>query len=116
MVVVDDIRPFVDCLESYFVKRSFSEIIIETPYLTESVNSVLSDFTGIISISGTYGGSIYFTASKDFLEKMIAAHGQSTFTDDLIRDMVGEITNTLSGNSRKELGSNFVISVPSIME
>ena len=115
MVVVDDIKPFVDCLENYFVKRSFSEVKIETPYLTDSVNTVLSDYTGVIAISGAYSGNIYFTAPKTFLEKMIAMHGQSTFSDSLTRDMVGEITNTLSGNTRKELGSGFIISVPDVI-
>jgi chemotaxis protein CheX len=30
----------------------------------------------------------------------------------LIRDLVGEIANTLSGNAREEFGRDFLISVP----
>ncbi len=116
MVAVNDIKPFVECLENYFTKRSLNDPVVETPYLTDSVNDVLFDYTGVISISGAYQGNIYFTAPKPFLEKLIEAHGQSDFSDSLTRDMVGEVTNTLSGNSRKELGSDFVISVPSILD
>lgn len=116
MVAVDDIKPFIDCLENYFIKRSFNELAIETPYLTDSVNSVLSDYTGIIAITGEYSGNVYFTASRSFLERLITAHGQSDFSEKLTRDMVGEITNTLSGNSRKKLGSRFEISVPDVIE
>jgi len=114
-MVVGNIKTFIECLESYFSKKSDKEIVVETPFLTNSVNSVLLDFTGIISISGSYSGNVYFTAPGVFLEKLILAHGQHDFSEHLKKDVVGEITNTLSGNSRKDLGGNFIISVPKVV-
>lgn len=112
---LNDIEVFISCLEQYFSKKSDDKIIVETPFLTETINHILLDFTGLISISGAYSGYIYFTAPHVFLEKLILAHGQQDFNDRLKQDVVGEITNTLSGNSRKNLGSDFVISVPKFM-
>ena len=49
------------------------------------------------------------------MQNIIIAHGQDDFSTELLEDVIGEITNTLSGNSRKELGSHFVISVPQVV-
>jgi len=115
MVFASNIETFIECLQKYFSKKSDSQIIVETPYLTNSINNILLDFTGIISISGAYCGNVYFTAPAKFLEKLILSHGQYDFSERLKKDVVGEITNTLSGNSRKGLGSGFVISVPKVV-
>ena len=32
-----------------------------------------------------------------------------------LRDLVGEVANTLSGNARKDFGRNFIISTPSVV-
>jgi chemotaxis protein CheX len=32
-----------------------------------------------------------------------------------MRDLVGEVANTISGNARKDFGRDFVISVPSVL-
>lgn len=114
-MVEKEIEVFIECIENYFSKRSDEKIIIEAPFLTKSLKKTLSDYTGIISISGAYKGNIYFTAPQDFVKRLIVAHGQDDFSDDLMQDTVGEVTNTLSGNARRDLGSDFVISVPNVM-
>lgn len=114
-MVEAQIEIFIQCIEKYFSKRSEEKLVIETPYLTDNITRILSDFTGIIAISGAYKGCIYFTAPKEFLEQVIIAHGQHTFSINLLEDAIGEIANTLSGNSRKTLGSHFVISVPQVV-
>jgi chemotaxis protein CheX len=114
-MVAAEIDVFIQCVEKYFSKRSSEKIVVETPYLTDNITRVLSDFTGIISISGAYRGCVYFTAPTGFLQEVILAHGQNNFNVELLEDAIGEIANTLSGNSRKSLGSNFVISVPQVI-
>jgi len=32
-----------------------------------------------------------------------------------MRDLVGEVANTISGNARRDFGRDFVISVPSVL-
>ena len=111
----DEISLFINCLDHYFTKRSPEKVVIESPYLTESVVEKLLDFTGSIGISGQYTGNIFFTASDIFLENLMRAHGQSQCDPSLKQDLIGEVVNTLSGNSRKHLGSNFVISIPQMV-
>lgn len=114
-MVSDEIDIFIRCIETYFEKRSEDKVVIETPYLTSSIARILLDLTGVISISGAYRGDIYFTAPKEFLENIILAHGQTDFNKELLEDAIGELSNTLSGNSRRDLGSRFVISVPHVI-
>ncbi|MFT6387518.1 MAG: chemotaxis protein CheX [Cellvibrionaceae bacterium] len=114
-MVEDEIEVFIECLENYFSKRSNEKIVVETPYLTDNITRILSDFTGVITISGAYRGCVYFTAQTKFLENIIEAHGQSHFNIEILEDAIGEIANTLAGNSRKKLGNNFVISVPNVI-
>lgn len=109
-----DIEVFIECVEQYFEKRSPEKLVVEPPYLTDDVARILSEYTGVIKISGAYKGNVYFTAPRGFLECVIKAHGQEEFSISLLQDAIGEIANTLSGNSRKELGKNFVISVPQV--
>jgi chemotaxis protein CheX len=33
-----------------------------------------------------------------------------------VRDLVGEVANTISGNARRDFGRNFIISTPSICD
>jgi len=115
-MVEDEIEVFIQCLENYFSKRSNEKIVVETPYLTDNITRILSDFTGVITISGAYRGCVYFTAQTTFLENIIAAHGQRNFSIEILKDAIGEIANTLTGNSRKKLGNNFVISVPNVIQ
>jgi chemotaxis protein CheX len=40
---------------------------------------------------------------------------ESRIDEEAKKDLVGEIANTLSGNAREEFGSEFQISVPTVM-
>jgi chemotaxis protein CheX len=40
---------------------------------------------------------------------------ESDFSHETMRDLVGEVANTISGNARKDFGRDFVISVPSVL-
>lgn len=112
----DEISLFIDCLDHYFTKRSDEKVVIESPYLTESIVEKLLNYTGAIGISGKYTGNILFTASNIFVDKLMSTHGQSSEEESLRQDLIGEVVNTLSGNSRKFLGSQFVISVPKMID
>jgi chemotaxis protein CheX len=40
---------------------------------------------------------------------------ESDFSHETMRDLVGEVANTISGNARRDFGRDFVISVPSVV-
>ncbi len=111
-----DIQVFVDGTTHYFNHMSDEPAEVRTPYLIEHNESVLYDYSGIIGVSGSRRGNVYFTAPRQLLHHLLIAHGEEELTHEHTCDMVGEIANTISGNARRELGSEFMISVPIIMD
>ena len=86
------------------------------PYIKDDEPVVL-EYTGIIGISGKRKGSVYVTSSEIMLSsiaKLIL--GLDKVGKEDIKDLVGEIANTISGNVRQAYGSDFMISVPVVIE
>jgi len=46
---------------------------------------------------------------------MLMRMQETDISDSNLRDLVGEVANTLSGNARKDFGRSFVISTPSVV-
>jgi chemotaxis protein CheX len=49
------------------------------------------------------------------LTVMLMKLGETDFSEATLRDLVGEVANTISGNARRDFGREFAISVPSVM-
>src|ERR1700732_1155197 len=107
-----DIQVFIACVQRYFesLKRDVT-VVIEPPFLKDEEKPFL-EYTGIIGISGKAHGAVCFTANGVMLEKILRFLNEAPVNGELIRDLVGEIANTLSGNAREEFGRDFLISVP----
>ncbi len=103
---------FVDGIANYFNSTTSSEASVGTPFLSKDVNDNISDFTGVIGISGNHKGSIFFSAPRRMLSHVLSSMGLISTKDDKLMDLVGEISNTLAGNARREFGENFNITVP----
>ena len=59
-------------------------------------------------ISGVRKGSVYITASKEMLTHLVKlVSGLEQVGMEEIRDMAGELANTIAGNAQNECGSNF---------
>ena len=50
------------------------------------------------------------------LRNILHIMGEPDTSITLLKDLVGEIANTVSGNARREFGSEFIISPPIIVE
>lgn len=111
-----DLHFFIDSTLNYFDEITNEKAVTGIPYLKEE-ESVVLNYTGIIGISGKRKGSIYITTTGDMLKTLakIILHLDDVGEDD-IKDLVGEIANTISGNVRQAYGSDFMISVPVIVE
>jgi chemotaxis protein CheX len=110
-----DIRIFITMARRYFeALEPDPSLVIEPPFLREELGPLL-EYTGIISVSGRSKGAVCFTANGAMLEQILALLHDERRGDAAKRDLVGEIANTLSGNAREEFGSEFLISVPSVM-
>jgi chemotaxis protein CheX len=110
------VQIFVNGARDYFGGISDSPAKVGTSYLSESIASDLLDYTGVIGISGLCSGRLYFSAPSAMLRHLLLTLGEVHVDTTYLADMVGEAANTLSGNSRRELGRDFVISPPTVIE
>jgi chemotaxis protein CheX len=111
-----DLHFFIDSTMNYFEEVTNEKATSGIPYIKDEEPVVL-EYTGIIGISGKRKGSIYITTNEAMLKEI--AHiilGLDDIQGDDIKDLVGEIANTISGNVRQAYGSDFMISVPVVVE
>ena len=73
------------------------------------------EYTGVIDISGARKGIVYFTARRAMLMVLLMRMHETDSSEETIKDLVGEVANTISGNARRDFGKNFLISVPTVI-
>jgi chemotaxis protein CheX len=110
------LKIFAQGVTRYFATVADGQAELGTPYLSTDHEPVSFDFSAVIGISGSHRGNIYYTAPREKLHALLPLIGESTPDDRLCAELVGEITNTISGNAREQLGSGFMISTPFILE
>lgn len=111
-----EIQVFINGTKHYFTTVSDRQLNIGTPYLAPTSHLPSQDFTGIIGVSGDRKGCVYFSAPRILLRHLLLSLGEKDTSEDLLIDIVGEVANTVSGNARGEFGSNFMISVPLVVQ
>lgn len=110
-----DLEALVDGTVRYFAAEVDGTAAVGTPYLLlDQARPVLSDYTGVIGISGARSGCIYFTAPSAMLRHILLHHGENAIDAGYMKDVVGEVANVISGNARRVFGEHFVISVPAV--
>jgi chemotaxis protein CheX len=111
-----DLHFFIDSTVNYFEEVTNEKATAGIPYIKDNEPVVL-EYTGIIGISGKRKGSIYVTTSENMLSTIAKVIlGLKEVGKEDIKDLVGEIANTISGNVRQAYGSDFMISVPVVVE
>lgn len=115
-MIEQNLQVFIDTVVSYFSQVTNKQVKVGSPYLINSGSEKLSDYTGVIAISGQYNGCCYFTAPRLLIKYLILALGEKDTSETMLIDAVGEVANTLSGNARKDLGQGFIISVPKVFK
>ena len=106
------LKVFVDHATHYFSAFAQEPAIVRVPYLISHDESLVYDYTGVIGVSGAFRGCVYFTAPARMMQYLLMTQGETEHSQEHCFDVVGEIANTLAGNARRELGSDFMISVP----
>ena len=111
-----DLHFFIDSTVNYFEEVTNEKATSGIPYIKDDEPVVL-EYTGIIGISGKRKGSIYVTSSEEMLKSIAKVIlGLEDVGKEDIKDLIGEIANTISGNVRQAYGSDFMISVPVVVE
>jgi chemotaxis protein CheX len=107
---------FIDGAMRYFQHTSDKDVRVGTPYLVSNNEPAAFDYTGIIGVSGPIKGCVYFTAPKILLKHLLLSMGEKDTSEENVIDVVGEVANTISGNARNTFGSEFMISVPVVID
>jgi chemotaxis protein CheX len=110
------LKIFAQSVTRYFATVANGQAVLGTPYLSVDNESVAFDFSAVIGITGSHRGNIYYTAPREKLHALLPLIGEAAPDDRLCAELVGEITNTISGNAREQLGAGFMISTPFILE
>ncbi len=115
-MIEKEIQVFVDSLTNYFQTVTNEQASVGTPFLIDDIPDYLDEYTGVIGISGTHRGSVFFTAPKPLLKHILWAMKILDGKESHLKDLVGEISNTISGNARKHFGDKFFLSTPKILD
>ena len=110
-----EIRTFIEGATHYFETSSQQSATVGSPYLVVDGRPGAYEYTGVIGISGARKGIVYFSAPRGMLTVLLMRMQETDTSDENMKDLVGEVANTISGNARRDFGKNFVISVPVII-
>lgn len=111
---VEKLNVFMSSVSAFFSQIGEKLDEIDTPYLNDNNNVAAFDYSGVISISGPVMGSVYVSATSVMLRDLLKALQEPEGSINLLKDLVGEIANTVSGNARTEFGADFIISPPTV--
>ena len=113
------VNPFINATINVLETMAFMTVSAGTPYLKKG-NVAVGDVSGIMGLTGVANGTIAVT----FEEKCILAVVSNMFGETMselnneIADAVGELTNMISGQARRELeetGKVFKAAIPSVI-
>ncbi len=115
--VVDVVKEALyNFFESYHVEDSltcFSENIYES-----WGEIILYNYTSLIIVSGVMSGSVLVSCGEEFLGEVIklVLGPRIDLKQEYYIDMVGEMSNTVSGYFQKFYGDGFIISSPTFLK
>lgn len=113
------VNPFINATINVLETMAFITVNAGKPYLKKE-NIAVGDVTGVLGLTGVANGTISVT----FESACILAIVSNMFGEEMkelnneITDAVGELTNMISGQARRELeevGKRFKAAIPSVV-
>ncbi|MBL7179757.1 MAG: chemotaxis protein CheX [Pseudomonadota bacterium] len=113
------INPFINATLNVLETMAFTKSEAGKPYLKKD-DVAQGDVSGIIGFTGEKNGTIAVTFDEACILKIVSnMFGEKmTKINNEIADAVGEITNMISGQARKELeeiGKKFIGAIPTVI-
>jgi chemotaxis protein CheX len=108
---------FVESVRRTLTAIAGWESIIEKARIKTEEGSEF-DYSGIITLSGTYVGTVVVSFHREMAIKMVAAMLQMEIPPDSADfcDAIGEVANLIAGGAKNEFGGrNTAISVPTVV-
>ncbi|MBM4341463.1 MAG: chemotaxis protein CheX [Deltaproteobacteria bacterium] len=116
---VELINPFLEATVSVLKTMASINPVPGKPYIKKGTTAT-GDVSGIVGITGDTEGSICITFSRECILLIISqmlGENQLEINDE-VKDAVGELTNMISGDSRRrleEMGHHFLGAIPSVI-
>jgi len=113
------INPFLEATVSVLKTMASVDPVPGKLYVKKD-NCAVGDISGIVGITGEAEGSLCITFSKGCILHVISkmfGEEQKEITDE-VKDAVGELTNMISGDSRRrlqEIGHSFAGAIPTVV-
>jgi chemotaxis protein CheX len=113
------INPFINATLNVLETMAFVKSEAGKPYLKKD-NVARGDVSGVIGMTGETNGTIYVTFDEPSILKIVSNMFGEEMTEinNEITDAVGELTNMISGQARRELeeiGKVFHGAIPSVI-
>jgi len=113
------INPFINATTNVLETMAFIKSVPGKPYLKKD-DAAKGDVTGVIGITGETNGTIAVTFEEGCILKIVSnMFGEEMTTlNSEVADAVGELTNMISGQARRELeglGMVFEAAIPSVV-
>ena len=115
MLTEPEIRTFVEGATRYFEVAARQPAQVGSPYLVTEGSPPVHEYSGVIGISGRRRGTVCFTAPRSMLMVLLMRMNETDTSETNMRDLIGEVANTISGNARRDFGRDIVISVPAVV-
>lgn len=113
------INPFINATLNVLETMAFIKSEAEKPFLKKN-NVARGDVSGVVGFTGETNGTVFITFDEPCIVKVVSnmLGEEINEINDEIKDAVGELTNMISGQARKELediGKLFHGSIPSVV-
>ncbi len=114
------INPFLKATVNVLSMMAFVKPVPGKPFLKHD-NKAQGDISGVIGMTGHARGVVVFSLSEGAALKIVSSMLSESFTElnAEVSDAVGELTNMISGDARRELatkGFKFEAGLPSIIK
>jgi chemotaxis protein CheX len=113
------INPFLEATLSVLKTMASAEAVPGKPYI-KTGSAACGDISGVVGITGQAEGSLCLTFSREVILQVMTnmlGEEQKEITEE-VKDAVGELTNMISGDSRRRLqekGYTFHGAIPSVI-
>ncbi len=113
------INPFINATINVLETMAFVNVTAGNPYVKKD-NVAVGDVTGVLGLTGVANGTISVTFEEKCILTVVSNMFGETMTElnTEIADAVGELTNMISGQARRELeevGKVFKAAIPSVI-
>lgn len=118
---VSVVNPFLNASIQLFKNMFGITPTYGKPYVVEPAPSHRWEISGVIGITGDHEGVIVFRITRVLAKKLLEMSGvevtDPTETPQVIREMVGELTNIISGNALPDCSDkNIDITPPAVVQ